>query len=188
MGAQLDEEFRDFMQHRWPAMVRLAYALTGDQGHAEDVAQAAFARAFASWPKIRRTGNPEAYVRRIVINENRNRFRKQRVPTLRHADAEHPVASYSATVRPPGPHSPPGLIASGTVKGQRWQIVAGRPGAGGAGRGQQIFLATGPALDSGSASTSVSTHRLEEHGSGLVPRPLVRTDPSARASRWPASW
>jgi Sigma-70 region 2 len=110
MGAQLDEEFRDFMQHRWPAMVRLAYALTGDQGHAEDVAQAAFARAFASWPKIRRTGNPEAYVRRIVINENRNRFRKQRVPTLRHADAEHPVASYSATVRPPGPHSPPGLI------------------------------------------------------------------------------
>jgi RNA polymerase sigma-70 factor (sigma-E family) len=79
MGAQLDEEFRDFMQHRWPAMVRLAYALTGDQGHAEDVAQAAFARAYASWPKIRRTGNPEAYVRRIVINENRNRFRKQRV-------------------------------------------------------------------------------------------------------------
>jgi hypothetical protein len=83
------------------------------------------------------------------------------VPRLRHADAEHPVASYSATVRPPGPHSPPGLIASGTVKGQRWQIVAGRPGAGGAGRGQQIFLATGPALDSGSASTSVSTTDLK---------------------------
>ena len=40
MGAQLDEEFRDFMQHRWPAMVRLAYALTGGLGHAEDVAQA----------------------------------------------------------------------------------------------------------------------------------------------------
>src|SRR5215471_7962218 len=80
MSAQLDAEFRDFMQHRWPAMVRLAYALTGDQGHAEDVAQAAFARAYASWPKVRRTGNPEAYVRRIVVNENRNRFRKQRVP------------------------------------------------------------------------------------------------------------
>jgi RNA polymerase sigma-70 factor (sigma-E family) len=60
-------------------MVRLAYALTGDQGHAEDVAQAAFARAYSSWPKVRRTGNPEAYVRRIVINENRNRFRRQRV-------------------------------------------------------------------------------------------------------------
>jgi RNA polymerase sigma-70 factor (sigma-E family) len=79
MNAQLDAEFREFMHGRWPAMVRLAYALTGDQGHAEDVAQAAFARAYASWPKVRRTGNPEAYVRRIVINENRNRFRKQRV-------------------------------------------------------------------------------------------------------------
>ena len=79
MDAQLDEEFRDFMHGRWPAMVRLAYALTGDQGHAEDVAQAAFARAYASWPKVRRTDNPEAYVRRIVINENRNRFRRQRV-------------------------------------------------------------------------------------------------------------
>jgi RNA polymerase sigma-70 factor (sigma-E family) len=79
MSAQLDAEFRDFMHGRWPAMVRLAYALTGDQGHAEDVAQAAFARAYASWPKVRRTGNPEGYVRRIVINENRNRFRKQRV-------------------------------------------------------------------------------------------------------------
>jgi RNA polymerase sigma-70 factor (sigma-E family) len=79
MRAQLDEEFRDFMHGRWPAMVRLAYALTGDQGHAEDVAQTAFARAYASWPKVRRTGSPEAYVRRIVINENLNRFRKHRV-------------------------------------------------------------------------------------------------------------
>ncbi len=79
MNAQLDREFREFMHARWPVMVRLAYALTGDQGHAEDVAQTAFARAYASWPKVRRTGSPEAYVRRIVINENLNRFRKHRV-------------------------------------------------------------------------------------------------------------
>src|SRR6266702_6867597 len=79
MNAQLDGEFRDFMHARWPAMVRLAYVLTGDQGHAEDVAQTAFARAYASWPKVRRTDNPEAYVRRIVVNENRNRYRKHRV-------------------------------------------------------------------------------------------------------------
>jgi hypothetical protein len=82
------------------------------------------------------------------------------VPALRHAATENPAASYSATVRPPGPHSTPGLMASGTVNGQRWQIVAGRPGAGGAGRGQQIFLATGPALASGSASTSLPTNMV----------------------------
>jgi RNA polymerase sigma-70 factor (sigma-E family) len=79
MKAELDAEFREFMHARWPTMVRLAYGMTGDQGHAEDVAQTAFARAYASWPKVRRTGNPDAYLRRIVVNENRNRFRKQRV-------------------------------------------------------------------------------------------------------------
>src|ERR1700761_2819699 len=61
-------------------MVRLAYALTGDQGHAEDVTQAAFARAYASWARVQRAGDPDAYVRRIVINENRRRFRRPRVP------------------------------------------------------------------------------------------------------------
>jgi DNA-directed RNA polymerase specialized sigma24 family protein len=61
MSAQVDADFREFMHGRWPAMVRLAYALTGGQGHAEDVAQAAFARACASWPKVRRTENPEGY-------------------------------------------------------------------------------------------------------------------------------
>jgi RNA polymerase sigma-70 factor (sigma-E family) len=86
MNAELDGDFRDFMHARWPAMVRLAYALTGDLGHAEDVTQAAFARAYASWPRIIRTRNPESYVRRIVVNENRNRFRKHRV-TERLTDA-----------------------------------------------------------------------------------------------------
>lgn len=79
MNAKLDVEFREFMHARWPVMVRLAYGLTGDQGHAEDVAQAAFARAYASWSRVSRSGDPDAYVRRIVVNENRNRFRKHRV-------------------------------------------------------------------------------------------------------------
>jgi RNA polymerase sigma-70 factor (sigma-E family) len=74
-----DDEFRDFMRGRWPATVRLAYGLTGDLGHAEDVAQAAFARAYASWGRVTRTGDPDAYLRRIVVNENRRRFRKRRV-------------------------------------------------------------------------------------------------------------
>jgi RNA polymerase sigma-70 factor (sigma-E family) len=79
VDAQLDGEFREFMRARWLVMVRLAYGLTGDQGHAEDVAQAAFTRAYASWPRVRRSGDPDAYVRQIVVNQNRNRFRKHRV-------------------------------------------------------------------------------------------------------------
>jgi RNA polymerase sigma-70 factor (sigma-E family) len=74
-----DEEFRDFMRGRWSAMVRLAYTLTGDQGHAEDITQAAFASAYASWRRVRQAGDPDAYVRAIVIHENSKRFRKHRV-------------------------------------------------------------------------------------------------------------
>jgi RNA polymerase sigma-70 factor (sigma-E family) len=91
-----DEEFREFMRGRWPAMLRLAYGLTGDMGHAEDVAQAAFARAYASWGRVRRTGDPDAYVRRILVNENRRRFRKHRVAEgLPGVLPEKPVADAS---------------------------------------------------------------------------------------------
>jgi RNA polymerase sigma-70 factor (sigma-E family) len=91
-----DTEFGDFMRGRWPAMVRLAYALTGDPGHAEDVAQAAFARAYASWGRVRRAGDPDAYVRRILINENRKRFRKHRVPEDLHGDLASTLAGQKA--------------------------------------------------------------------------------------------
>jgi RNA polymerase sigma-70 factor (sigma-E family) len=98
VSAESDEEFREFMRGRWPAMVRLAYGLTGDLGHAEDVAQAAFARAYAAWARVARTGDPEAYVRRIVINENNTRFRRRRV-TERLVDVVPEPAGYPA----PGP-------------------------------------------------------------------------------------
>jgi RNA polymerase sigma-70 factor (sigma-E family) len=91
-----DDEFGNFMRGRWPAMVRLAYALTGDTGHAEDVAQAAFARAYASWGRVRRAGDPDAYVRRIVINENRKRFRKHRVAEDLHGDLTDTLAGQRA--------------------------------------------------------------------------------------------
>jgi RNA polymerase sigma-70 factor (sigma-E family) len=92
-----DNEFDQFMRGRWPAMVRLGYALTGDAGLAEDLAQAAFARAYASWGRVRRAGDPDAYVRRIVINANRSRLRRRRVTEELHADlADTPAAQQHA--------------------------------------------------------------------------------------------
>jgi RNA polymerase sigma-70 factor (sigma-E family) len=82
MDAAADAEFSDFMAGRWPALVRLGYGLTGDLQHAEDLAQTAFALAYASWGRVRRADNPDAYLRRIVVNSNRNRFRKLRVPEV----------------------------------------------------------------------------------------------------------
>jgi len=79
MDPGAEAEFSDFMQSRWAQLVRLGYGLTGDQQLAEDLAQTAFARAYASWPRVRRAGNPDAYVRRILLNANHNRFRKRSV-------------------------------------------------------------------------------------------------------------
>jgi hypothetical protein len=86
------------------------------------------------------------------------------VPSLRHAASQDPATSrYTVTVQSPGPHSPAGLMASGTVNGQRWKLTAGQPGAGGAGRGQQFVGASGPAFgpdgafDSGPAFTAPRT-------------------------------
>ncbi|MEZ0106551.1 RNA polymerase sigma-70 factor (sigma-E family) [Catenulispora sp. EB89] len=77
--AEQEAEFGEFMVSRWGGLVRFAYGLTGDRGHAEDLAQTALAKAFASWPKVRRAQDPDAYVRRILINTNNHRFRKRRV-------------------------------------------------------------------------------------------------------------
>jgi RNA polymerase sigma-70 factor (sigma-E family) len=79
MDAAEDAEFSDFMHGRWAQVVRLGYGLTGDLQIAEDLAQTAFARAYASWPRVRRAADPDAYVRKIVVNANLNRFRKRRV-------------------------------------------------------------------------------------------------------------
>jgi RNA polymerase sigma-70 factor (sigma-E family) len=89
MNHALDEEFVEFMHDRWPIMVRFAYGLTGNQWTAEDVAQAAFTKAYAAWPRVTQAGNPSAYVKRIVINEHRDRARKQRV-SVRFTDIPGP--------------------------------------------------------------------------------------------------
>jgi hypothetical protein len=79
MDASADAEFSEFMHGRWSGLVRLGYGLTGDLQLAEDLAQTAFARACASWSRVRRADHPDACLRRIVINANRSRFRKLRV-------------------------------------------------------------------------------------------------------------
>ncbi len=53
------------------------------------------------------------------------------------------VNHHTVSVQAPGPDSQAGLIASGTVDGQRWWIIADRPGVDGAGAGQQDIIVVG---------------------------------------------
>src|ERR1700757_210461 len=123
VSARPDDEFDAFMRGRWPAMVRLAYARTGDAGHAEDVAQAAFARAYASWGRGRRAGDPDAYVRRILINENRKRFRKHRVAEDLHGDLSVALAGNAAAGEHQGPEERQALLDALNRLGPRQRAV-----------------------------------------------------------------
>jgi RNA polymerase sigma-70 factor (sigma-E family) len=69
MDAASESEFDTFVDGAWARLFRTAYALTGDHQLAEDAVQSACAKAYASWPRIQRMDQPEAYVRRIVTNQ-----------------------------------------------------------------------------------------------------------------------
>ncbi|MGW1030245.1 SigE family RNA polymerase sigma factor [Streptomyces sp. NPDC002577] len=79
MQANQEAEFQDFVRARWSRLVRTAYLLTGDVHHAEDLTQTALAKAYRSWRRVSRSDSPEAYVRRMLVSCNSDRFRKRRV-------------------------------------------------------------------------------------------------------------
>ncbi|HEU4424630.1 MAG TPA: SigE family RNA polymerase sigma factor [Pilimelia sp.] len=59
--------FAEFVTGRSRALLRIAWLLTGDSGKAEDLLQTALARVWPRWERIASGGNPEAYVRRVMI-------------------------------------------------------------------------------------------------------------------------
>jgi RNA polymerase sigma-70 factor (sigma-E family) len=72
----VEDDFQAFMVARWPALLRTAYLLTGNRDDAEDLVQAALARAFSRWSRVCRADDPAAYVWRIMINVNVDRLRR----------------------------------------------------------------------------------------------------------------
>ncbi|WP_171112311.1 MULTISPECIES: SigE family RNA polymerase sigma factor [Streptomyces] len=79
MQAEPEAQFQEFVRARWSHLVRTAYLLTGDAHHAEDLTQTALAKAYRSWRRVARSDSPEAYVRRMLVTCNSDRFRKRRV-------------------------------------------------------------------------------------------------------------
>jgi len=61
--------FEEFAMARLPSLLRYAVVLTGDRDLAQDVVQEVLARAQVRWRKISESDSPEAYVRRMVLNE-----------------------------------------------------------------------------------------------------------------------
>ncbi len=69
-----EDEFRAFVRHRWSALVRSAYVLTGDAGHAEDLVQVALERMHRH---LQHVDDLDRYARRIMVNEASSRWRSR---------------------------------------------------------------------------------------------------------------
>ena len=68
------DSFDAFVRARMPGLLRFAHALTGDPHTAADLVQDALVRTGMRWSRLDHNGDPEAYVRRAIINGRTSRM------------------------------------------------------------------------------------------------------------------
>jgi RNA polymerase sigma-70 factor (sigma-E family) len=65
-----DAAFRQFVLDQRRALLRTAFLLTGDHGHAEDLVQLALLKTHRHWARVSGRGDPTAYVRRVLVTSH----------------------------------------------------------------------------------------------------------------------
>ena len=70
--------FDEFVVARGHELTKFAHLLAHDRADAEDLVQDTLASAFASWKRIEQAGSPEAYVRRMMVNQHISIWRRHR--------------------------------------------------------------------------------------------------------------
>ncbi|WP_113698556.1 SigE family RNA polymerase sigma factor [Nonomuraea lactucae] len=74
-----EEEFREYVLTRGPALLRAAHQLTGHPLDAEDLLQNALTRTYLAWDRITDRGALDGYVRRAMVNINISQWRRRKV-------------------------------------------------------------------------------------------------------------
>jgi RNA polymerase sigma-70 factor (sigma-E family) len=69
-----EQDFVAFVHARSKPLLRTAHLLTGDLQRAEDLLQTAFERVARKWSRL--DGDPEAYLRRVLVNLATDRWRQ----------------------------------------------------------------------------------------------------------------
>jgi RNA polymerase sigma-70 factor (sigma-E family) len=82
VDATAEEQFREFYQASWGRLLRIALLLTDDHGQAEDLVQTTMMRVHTHWRRVQRSDVPEAYTRRMLVNQFNSWWRRRRVPEL----------------------------------------------------------------------------------------------------------
>lgn len=93
--------FEEFVAARGPSLLRLAVMLTGNAHDAEDLLQATFIKAIRHWDRVAAAGSPEAYTRKILVNEHlswrrRPQRRESAVAEVESATVADPTSAVSA--------------------------------------------------------------------------------------------
>jgi RNA polymerase sigma-70 factor (sigma-E family) len=69
LAATAARSFEEFARARQAGLIRFGFLLVRDHQLAQDLAQEGLARLHAAWPRIDAEGNPDAYVRKIMVNQ-----------------------------------------------------------------------------------------------------------------------
>ena len=69
MRAQDEAEFAELVAAVSPRLVRTGFAICGDRQLAEDAVQSALVTAYRQWKRVREASSPEAYLRKMVVNQ-----------------------------------------------------------------------------------------------------------------------
>jgi RNA polymerase sigma-70 factor (sigma-E family) len=96
MDKPSEARFAEWAATRSPALHRFAFLLCGDWYIAEDLVQEALARAALKWPRIERVDNPDAYVRRIIVNQLTTIRRRKALRVTEGVVADLPVSDTTA--------------------------------------------------------------------------------------------
>ncbi|MEU7928371.1 SigE family RNA polymerase sigma factor [Micromonospora sp. NPDC049801] len=70
-------QLAEFVTSRTPALIRVAYLLTGDRHAAEDLFQSALAKTIPKWQTLR-NADPEGYLRAVMYREQVSWWRRLR--------------------------------------------------------------------------------------------------------------
>jgi RNA polymerase sigma-70 factor (sigma-E family) len=73
----VEDDFREFVAARSPALLRTAYLLTGDWATAEDLLQTALTKIYLAWRRLGEIEAVEPYARRVLVNTSISWWRRR---------------------------------------------------------------------------------------------------------------
>ena len=107
MRVDEQEAFREYVLARKATLLRTAYLLSGDWHRAEDIVSTAVMKLYTKWRKVAAAGNPDAYVRKMVVrvwlDETRRPWRREHpaevLPELAMPESVAEPTAYKADLR-----------------------------------------------------------------------------------------